>query len=327
MRPYVVDAWLTSITGPKDASVAANANDVHSGMKGVACQLALPSRPENKRKRRRAALSPQSTVPQRMPISISSYSSRKMHRTTSPKRRRQHSPESPTGTRPENEMENIDQRTPRAARQQSPADFSYASSYVHALAERQNPQFDTSMARTETERSSQTRSTPGLSQSRASSPTKRIAHLMDINVHYKFLNDSTALGSAGRELFNKLLPISENEAVIPRAWQSQTEELARILDLENPSLHFRRMHFDDGDNDAVNTEQVDHEKLANEARCIAGLIRNTARCEEMLEHEAEWNMAVHGRVLDLAFGTAEGCNHRYMYVCSSKLSASFVDNH
>ena len=68
-----------------------------------------------------------------------------------------------------------------------------------------------------------------------------------------------------------------------------------------------------------NTDEEDmRTRILAEARELALIRAETVRCTEACDHEAEWNNAVHGRILRTVFGPgvdgANGVGYRYMYV-------------
>lgn len=126
---------------------------------------------------------------------------------------------------------------------------------------------------------------------RSSSPVKRPTQLQDLagGVSFKDLGGNAQyFGNCGRVLYKRLREVNSQVHILPAQIKPDVED----IELDEPVMSHQE------DNDDLRTKK----ELLAEFDEVQQIVKRSRRCKAELEHEAEWNYAVHGRALRLAVG-------------------------
>ncbi|KAK7423043.1 hypothetical protein QQX98_001333 [Neonectria punicea] len=140
--------------------------------------------------------------------------------------------------------------------------------------------------------SSQSHSQSSLSK-RSSSPVKRVAALRDVGGGITFQDLGTNkehLGEGGKRLFLKLRDIADKMGILPNAIMDE-------ISAADPELCVRPFHLKE--------DTRSNNVLLAELKDIQAITRRSLRCDRDLEGEAEWNNAVHSKILRSALGESD----------------------
>ncbi|KND86760.1 hypothetical protein TOPH_08626 [Tolypocladium ophioglossoides CBS 100239] len=289
MHTHVVQAWAREIPSPQSSS---NEPPPHWLLPPSASRpRRLDRAPQPLQKRRRCALSPISPDRVNMPRT----------RSQSPSKTDPFTAQTPSPTK-------LDMnRTPRPWRAANRHGISYTDALAHTDNDNTPPVFDAEAI-----------SSSSAASRRSTSPIKRVAALQDVGGGLFFRNvsdNAEELGNEGRQLLWDLDDSASGLKTIPSPLWEGDKSFREALGGRRP----HPSHFDDADN-------RDLADLHRELSCIKEVIRESRRCDEECEPEAEWNTAVHGFLLRIVFGGDDSCVG-YRCMTSDKIDSRWLPRH